>query len=634
MNTQPHPPVRIGIVGAGPRGVGVCERIAASIPELLPGRTVEIHLVDPFPAGGGRIWREEQSPLLALNSMAADVAIFTDDSVTCTGPIRPGASFWEWAQQLGSGELAGWPADLVAELRALTAASFPSRRLGNRYLRWVFTEVLDRLPAGTTVRVHPAQATGLSERDGGQVIEIEGEPPLVVDAVVLASGHLDAAPTADEEELLATARAAGLRYLPPEQTADTDLSVVEPGETVLVRGLGLAFVDLVVLLYEGRGGRFVKDAERAGGLRYLPSGNEPFLVAGSPRGGIYHAKTEYQLRAGRPPTPRHLTPEAIAGLGTPIDLREQLWPLMAKEIAFGWYHELLLGHPDRAGLEWPEFLARYDSLAWGTPEMEALLAAAAPDPADRIDFAALDRPFEGMRAGSLAELQPLVRARIADDLGQHVDPRHTPHLGAFTAMLSVQAELAQATGLLSARSRADDLRWWRGFFNSVASGPPGFRLRQVLALSEAGFVQFIGPGLKVDVDQAGHRFVATSDALPEAVRSTILIDARLQEPSVVRTRDPLLGSLAAKGEVSEELLGDDEPAAGPGPVGEHGTGLIRVRPTDGALVESSGRIHPRRFAIGPHTAVKIAGFSRPAMNAIGLRYTDAVARAVLAAVSA
>ena len=34
-----------------------------------------------------------------------------------------------------------------------------------------------------------------------------------------------------------------------------------------------------------------------------------------------------------------------------VDLRAEVWPLMAKEIAWGWYHELLHGHPDRVRLD-------------------------------------------------------------------------------------------------------------------------------------------------------------------------------------------------------------------------------------------------------------------------------------------
>jgi hypothetical protein len=46
----------IAIVGAGPRGVGLLERLAASAPELHPGR-LDVHLIDPYPPGPGRIWR-------------------------------------------------------------------------------------------------------------------------------------------------------------------------------------------------------------------------------------------------------------------------------------------------------------------------------------------------------------------------------------------------------------------------------------------------------------------------------------------------------------------------------------------------------------------------------------------------
>ena len=48
------------------------------------------------------------------------------------------------------------------------------------------------------------------------------------------------------------------------------------------------------------------------------------------------------------------------------------------------------------------------------------------------------------------------------------------------------------------------------------------------------------------------------------------------------------------------------------------------------MVDASGAVHGRRFAVGPHTAVRVAGaFTRPGMNAQSLRYNDAIARAVL-----
>ncbi|GAA1293629.1 FAD/NAD(P)-binding protein [Pseudonocardia aurantiaca] len=628
----------IAIVGAGPRGVGILERIGASAPELLAaGGPLDVHLVDPYPAGAGRIWRHQQSPLLAMNSMAADVTMFTDSSVVCDGPIRPGPSFWEWAQHLQDfGEPPALPPEgvgpeLAAELAAVTASTFPSRRLQSAYLGWVLREVIADLPPGVRVHLHATRATGLTEDGPTQVLHLEGAPPLLVDVVVLASGHLDAAPTPGEQALVERAAELGLRYLPPEQTTDSDLSVLKPGETVLVRGLGLAFIDLVVLLFEGRGGRFEPDGD---GLRYVPSGAEPRLVAGSPRGATYHSKTHYALRADRPPLPRFFGPDVVDALiasGGPVELRDQAWPLMAKEIAWGWYHELFLGHPGRVRVPWAEFAARYAELDWDSPAMAALLADAVPDPVDRIDFTALDRPLDGLRARDLAALQPLVRERIAEDLRQHVDPAHTPHLGAFVAMLSVYGETTRlaGSGVLSQRSRAFDLAWWQGFFNSVASGPPGFRVRELLALSRAGFVDFLGAGMWVDV--ADGEFRAGSATLEGAppVTARVLVDARLPEPSASRTGDPLLAALVRDGVVSEDVLTDTDGTV------LRNTGLIRVRPADGAVVDAAGRVHPRLFAVGPHTTVKVAGaFTRPGMNAQSLRYNDAVARAVLRALPA
>jgi hypothetical protein len=612
----------IAIVGAGPRGTGILERLAASAPELHPGG-IDVHLVDPYPAGAGRIWRAEQSPLLAMNSMAADVTMFTDDTVVCDGPIRPGPSLWEWAQQADPEELAP---ELGAELRALTASTFPSRRLQSVYLGWVLGQVIAGLPDGIRVHLHHTRATGLDDDGDAQLVHLEHGAPLRVDSVVLASGHLDATPTDAERELVDRAAELGLRYLPPEQTTDSDLSVIAPGEIVIVRGMGLAFVDLVVLLFEGRGGRFV---EEVGELRYVPSGAEPRLVAGSPRGAPYHSKTHYALRAGRPPLPMFFGPDAVDPLidsAEPVELRAQAWPLMAKEIAWGWYHELFLGHPDRVRLPWEEFAQRYAGLHWEDPAMAALLAGAVPDPVDRIDFAALDRPLDGLRAPDLAALQPLVRARIAEDLRQHVDPAHTPHLGAFVAMLSVYGEATRLAGaeVLSARSRARDLPWWQSFFNAVTSGPPGFRVRELLALSRGGFVDFLGAGMWADVDGGLFRAGSASLAGAPPVTATVLVDARLPDPSAARSTDPLLAGLLRAGAVSEDVLVDDEGAV------LRNTGLVRVRPADGAVVDGSGAVHPRRFAVGPHTTVKIAGaFTRPGMNAQSLRYNDAVARAVL-----
>jgi uncharacterized NAD(P)/FAD-binding protein YdhS len=597
------------IVGAGPRGTGLVERIAANAAELYgEGRRLDIHLVDPFPPGGGRVWRHEQSPLLWMNSMAEDVTMFTDDSVECEGPIRTGPALDEWAARIRGGELDPPPdPELAAEVARLTSQSFGTRRLQAAYMAWVYEQSAAALPPGITVTVHPHRAVRITgPRDGRQSVWLDGGPgPLTADLVVLALGHLDAEP--DEEQLALSGFAAGqgLAYLPPEFTADSDLSVLEPGEPVIVRGFGLAFVDLMVLLTEGRGGRFEPDGP--GAVVYRPSGREPVLYVGSRRGVPYRSKIGYSWRGERPPLPRFFGPAQVDELlGRPAkpDFRRDVWPLVEKELGFAHYHQLFTAHPERTAVNWRDFEEKYAAADPGSAELQVLVAGAVPDPADRLDLAALDQPLAGLRFPDTDALQDGLRDHISADLARRHDPAYSPDLAVFLGLLSVYGQMIRL-GDVGGR--------WHGFFSYLASGPPGPRLRQLLALSEAGVVRFLGADTAVEADPVRGVFRASGASAPGgSVEARALVEARLPEPTVDRTRDPLLSALRAEGVPSTP------------------TGLIAVTPDDGRIVDRTGRPHPRRFALGPHTDARAAGaFARPRTNAPAFRQNDAVARALL-----
>lgn len=630
------------VVGAGPRATGLLERIAANAPELWLGQgRLRIHLVDPHPPGPGRIWRQEQSALLRMNSMAEDVTMFTDESSTLDGPVRPGPSLAEWAAQFSGRGPRHAPyaepadPDVLAELRTLDGSDFPTRRAQSAYLDWVFRRVLTELPPGITVEWHRTTATAVTgPPDGPQEVRLAGRAdPLVADAVVLAQGHLGSTPADEHRAHAEFARRHGRFHLPPAFSSDADLSTLRPGEHVVLRGFGLAFVDLMALLTEGRGGTFRTEAD--GSLTYLPSGREPVLHVGSRRGVPYHSKTRYRLQGPRPPLPRHFGPEAVDALlaeGRPLELRRDVWPLMAKEIGFGHYHELFHAHPGRTTLPWTEFAAAYDRLGWYDDAMAELVARAVPDPADRLDFEALDHPLDGLAFPTAEAFQEHLRAHVAADVARREDPAFSADLGAFLALLSVYGQLPRllAAGRLTARSVAAELDgWWHGFFSFLASGPPGFRLRQLLALSRAGIVRFLGAGVRVGTDGETGTFTASSPTVPgHTVRATALIEAYLPGPSLERTEDPLLRGLHRAGALTEEVVAD----AGH----RHRSGLLAVVPTDGHVLDPSlGGPHPRRIALGaPTNSRAVAAFARPRTDAPGFRQNDAVARALLRALRA
>ncbi|MFF1393789.1 FAD/NAD(P)-binding protein [Streptomyces sp. NPDC058287] len=568
------------IVGAGPRGTGVLERIAANAAEYA-GLELDIHLVDPFPPGGGRIWRQAQSPLLWMNSQSQDVTMFTDDTVELDGPVLPGPALHEWAD--------------------LDGRAFADRQLQGAYLRWVYEQSVAALPPGVTVRHHPRRALRVSgPREGRQQVWLDGRArPLLADTVILAQGHLDAELDDEQRELSAYAREHGLVHLPPDFTADSDLSALAPGEDVLVRGFGLAFVDLMVLLTEGRGGRYEGDT-------YIPSGREPVLHVGSRRGIPYHSKIGYDWTGERPPLPRFLGPAEIDELlARPdgYDFRRDVWPLIDKELGFAHYHRLSTAHPERTTVAWTDFEEKYAAAEPLSAELQALVASAVPDPADRLDLTALDHPLDGVRHTSSEELQDGLRGYITADLERRHDPAHSPDLAVFLGLLSVYGQVVRLGDIGS---------WWHGFFSYLASGPPGPRLRQLLALSRAGVVKFAGADMRVTAE--GGVFRATSATVPGSViEARALVEARLPHPTLARTRDQLLRELY-----------EDGARATP-------AGLLAVDPEDGRVLHRDGTAHPRRFALGPHTNARGAGaFTRPRTNSPSFRQNDATARAVLA----
>ncbi len=570
------------IVGAGPRATGLIERIAANAPDIYgssgAGSGLDIHLVDPHPPGAGRIWRAAQSPLLWMNSHAEDVTMFTDETVDMAGPVREGPTLHEWA--------------------GIDGRTFADRQLQGSYLRWVYERAVADLPPHIRVRHHPRRALRVSgPREGRQQVWLEGRPrPLLADLVVLALGHLDAELDDEQRALASYARAHGLVHLPPDFTADSDLSPLRAGEPVLVRGFGLAFVDLMVLLTEGRGGRYEGD-------RYVPSGREPVLYVGSRRGVPYHSKIGYDWTGERPPLPRFFGPaEVDALLARPggVDFGRDVWPLVEKELGFAHYHRLFTAHPERTSVTWAVFEEKY--AVADEAERQALVASAVPDPADRLDLAALDHPLEGVRYGSYEEFQEGLRGYIAADLNRRHDPAHSSDLAVFLGLLSVYGQLVRL---------GDVGPWWHGFFSYLASGPPGPRLRQMLALSRAGILRFVGADMAVTAEDGVFR--ASSPTVPGVtIEARALVEARLPQPTVERARDALLRQLHTDGAAQTP------------------DGLLAVDRADGRVLDRHGRPHPRRFALGPHTDGRTPGaFTRPRTGGPAFRQNDATARAAL-----
>ncbi|MFF6782722.1 FAD/NAD(P)-binding protein [Streptomyces sp. NPDC012510] len=682
--------IGIALVGAGPRGTSVLERLCASAPELLgPGTHLTVHVIDPAPPGPGQVWRTSQSPHLLMNTVASQVTLFTDESVDCSGPVRPGPSLYEWAT--GGPGSSGGPIGLGPD-------DYPTRAQYGRYLEWVFAEVVRGAPPRIRVEVHGTRAVRLDDApDGSQRLTLAtGHVLTGLSAVVLTQGHLPTLPDRTERDLTARAARHGLRHFPPANPADLDLSPVAPGEPVLLRGLGLNFFDHMALLTTGRGGRFVHDDDRddpdrddpSGGgrrLRYVPSGREPRLYAGSRRGVPYQARGDNAKGPYGRHTPLVLTPEVISGFrkradsGEAPDFLTEIWPLVAKEVETVYYERLLgvTGATKTAGTAGTAGTPR-------TPEVSGASGASAASPsvpvspipscdlfggashdrfgdapgnsstggrfrdrflavphrsrqeaavldefgvaeADRWSWDRVSRPYAGRTFADPEEWRGWLLGYLREDAAQAaLGNVEGPLKAALDVLRDLRNELrliVDHRGLAGASRREHLDRWYTPLNAFLSIGPPRSRIEEMSALIEAGVLTVLGPGL--DVRPQDGAWTAHSPEVPgSAVRVTTVIEARLPEPDLRRTADDLLAGLLRTG------------GCRPHRVDGYETGGLDVTPRPYHLIDRQGTAHSRRFAFGVPTEgvhwVTAAG-ARPGVDSVTLADADAVARAVLRA---
>ncbi|MDI5961554.1 FAD/NAD(P)-binding protein [Streptantibioticus silvisoli] len=617
MTGQHH---NIAVVGAGPRGTSLLERLCANLPELAADARLTVHVVDPYPPGAGQVWRTAQSAELLMNTVASQVTLFTDASVSCEGPVLPGPSLYEWA---------------AARSIPLGPDEYPRRALYGRYLEWVYARVVAGAPGRATFVTHACRAVRLRELPGGaQALELEdGTTVAPLDAVALVQGHLPERPRPDQESTAAFAAVGGLRYLPPANPADVQeqLDRIAPDEPVLLRGLGLNFFDHLALLTSGRGGRFAPDADGTG-LVYLPSGREPRLYAGSRRGVPYQARGDNAKGAHGRHLPLLLTPPVIAAFraraaaGDPPDFRAEVWPLVAKEVeAVHYTAALAAGGARRAVVG--AFRDAFTRTAHGGPAEDALLTAAGFGPGRRWDWERVARPYGERAFTGRADFRDWLLGVLGEDVAQaRLGNVAGPVKAALDVLRDLRNELRQIVdhGGLDGVSRRDHLdRWYTPLNAFLSIGPPRRRIEELAALMRAGVVELLGPGLRVRTGAApdGPAFLADSPVVPGApVAVRTLVEARLPEPDLRRTADPLLAALLADG------------GCRPHRNGAYETGGLDVTGRPYHLIDRQGRPHARRFALGVPTEgvhwVTAAG-ARPGVDSVTLSDTDAVARAIL-----
>ena len=178
--------LHLAIVGLGPRGLSVAERLCANAESLLhDGQELAIHLI-------GQVWRSTQDRTLLMNTVACQVTMFVDETVDCAGPVVSGPSLYEWARSIA---LIGSPNEseaVRAEAATLGPDDYPSRAFYGNYLQWARDRIIWTAPPGIGFTSHQATAVDVRDTPGGlqELVLDTGETIGDLQAVVLALGHM------------------------------------------------------------------------------------------------------------------------------------------------------------------------------------------------------------------------------------------------------------------------------------------------------------------------------------------------------------------------------------------------------------------------------------------------------------
>ena len=550
--------LRVAVIGAGPRGISVLDRLLARYLELPDRPELDIRLIDPFNPGPGHVWRTGQSRLFLMNTpcLFPTVVPGPDEGFT---PSAAGLSFGEWARSMAADPEPALNAGDREEIAGLGPGGFPSRPLYGRYLEWTYARLAAAArKAGAAVVHHRTEALALARTESGFSIELAGEADLAADAVVLAVGHLPAALNPEQSRLSDAAARLGLRYLPPAVPSDADFSVLPAGEPVLVRGLGLNFFDIMAQVTLGRGGRFESTGEPAGrALRYEPSGREPVLVAASRRGTPYRAKAQLESYLPRSVELRWFTREAagsFAAEGIQPGFDHDFWPLLHRDAIWAYYSTLARTSPEVLAVAPGNFLRELEAALnvdgpdWNAATEEVLVRCV---PAEhRTSMEALAQPLGRRPFADGTEVDAAILAYLESDAAGSAKGEDDPlkmAIGALNAGRSVLKAVVSDGGL-SEESWLTELRgWFEPLVEGLASGPPPERIEQLAALTRAGLVHFVGPAPRFDVDEARAVFTASSPWSPKEHAAKSLVEAMMPPNKVSASLSPLLAGMLHRG---------------------------------------------------------------------------------------
>lgn len=525
----------VAIVGLGPKGLYCLERLLAEFNARPLRDALNIHVFNRSAHfGASPIYDPEQPEYILVNVSIGEIDLWTAEDPPIVAGRGP--KFIDWYRET------------FQPARPLTGDEYLSRAVVGRYLIEGFQRLLDHLPTGVTVSCHVGEVMDLYPQEGtyrlqfvpenGQVESIEANK------VLLATGHSQLMPGPEEQRYSAFAsqhsRAA---FIPFAYPVVETMASIPSGARVAMKGVGLTFIDAVLELTEGRGGRFVRLA--SGSLSYSASGREPQSIIAFSRTGLPMTPKAYDL----PICLRRLTFFTRSALdqlrrqapGGKLDFERDLWPLFESEMELC-YYRVKMGTGDEGKL--------LESSANDAQAMRRVIDAylqSHPDQ-ERFDYRQVLDPVGEHRFASGKEFTSFVERYMEQEITRaRLGQAGCGVKAAIDVWYEVRRQLSSVLqfGGLTPESHRKLIEYHFPRLKRVVFGPPIINIEKLLALLRAGLLDFsVARDPRVLTDQDTGCFALCSDELPGAIaQAEILVDARYPSVNMRRDAAPLYRNL-------------------------------------------------------------------------------------------
>jgi uncharacterized NAD(P)/FAD-binding protein YdhS len=530
---------RIGIIGMGPRGLTVLERIVAN-ERVRKSANIEIFIFDPHPPGVG-CHDPAQEDYLLVNTVAGQITQFSDASVVGAGPILEGPSFYQWLEEQRSTKAGGrWAS------QPISPDHYYSRAMFGRYLYWVYHYLAALAPSH--VQINLVQESILSTdrvAEDSWVLSTKSGS-FCVNYLFLTTGHTK---PAGKPAASLNPEQPSTQVIDDPYPIRSTMAAISSDMTVAIEGMGLTMFDVVSALTIGRGGRFVSDED--GRTRYLPSGREPRLVAYSRSGLPLTARAVNQKGVSIQYKARFLLADKVRSMraGRKLDFVTDIFPLLLADMQFAYYEAYLRERRDPV----TSMLFCNQFVCADVTEREALIRQYVPE-ADRFSWDRLVNPIPEDALTTPEDFHDWLMEHLRQDLREAYKGNvRGPLKAACDVVRDLRDNLRVAIdhgGLTEASHR-----WLMSEFvpimNRIAVGPPSSRIAEMLALVEAGVLEVShGPGASCKQMKAGERMCVVSSLWPDKSTAVdVVVKARVPMHSPADDSSPLLRGLLKAGYV-------------------------------------------------------------------------------------